>query len=103
MPISLLRADNNLPPWRPGMMEVTFWFTAVGFTWNFLYICGFALLYLYTICFALEILDCPQTLSLVPQACLAINSLTLAGFFSIFFLFSFFILIVFFTIQLDEN
>ena len=23
MPISLLRADNNLPPWRPGLSEVT--------------------------------------------------------------------------------
>lgn len=22
MPISLLRADNNLPPWRPGLKEV---------------------------------------------------------------------------------
>lgn len=22
MPISLLRADNNLPPWRPGLSEV---------------------------------------------------------------------------------
>lgn len=24
MPISLLRADNNLPPWRPGLKEVIF-------------------------------------------------------------------------------
>lgn len=22
MPVSLLRADNNLPPWRPGLKEV---------------------------------------------------------------------------------
>lgn len=24
MPVSLLRADNNLPPWRAGLKEVTF-------------------------------------------------------------------------------
>lgn len=26
MPIALLRADNNLPPWRPGLKEVNYWF-----------------------------------------------------------------------------
>lgn len=26
MPVSLLRADNNLPPWRPGLKEVLFCF-----------------------------------------------------------------------------
>lgn len=26
MPIALLRADNNLPPWRPGLKEVNFLF-----------------------------------------------------------------------------